>query len=124
MKRGMVRSVAVLFAGLTVAVVGRGQDRTPRPAGPQPAGPPAAQTPFPPLPPQDQQFLDRVLANWEQRSKAVDRYRCTFKRWEYDPVFGPPNTFKTYSEGLIQYQTPDKGMFKVEKYMDLSLIHI
>ena len=123
MKRGMVWGAVVLFAGLTVAAVGRGQDRAPRPAGPQPAGPqpagpPAAQTPFPPLPPQDQQFLDRVLTNWEQRSKAVDRYRCTFKRWEYDPVFGPPNTFKTYSEGLIQYQTPDKGMFKVDKYMD------
>lgn len=87
----------------------------PRPA----AGPPAAaQLPFPPLPPEHQKFLDDVLREWERRSKAVERYRCTFKRWEYDPVFGPRETFKTFSEGLIKYAAPDKGLFKVEKMVD------
>ena len=118
MKRATSWSWAVFLTGLTTAVVGRGQQQGPPAVRPQPAAPPAAHMPFPPLPPQDQQFLDGVLQAWEQRSKAVDRYRCTFKRWEYDPVFGPPTTFKTYSEGIIQYQSPDKGMFKVDKYLD------
>jgi TIGR03009 family protein len=116
MKCSVQRACAVLFLGLTVAVAASGQQIAPR----SQAVPPAAQSPFPPLAPQDQQFLDQVLRAWENRSKAVERYRCTFKRWEYDPVFGPRETFKTYSEGLIRYQTPDKGMFKVDKYMDYT----
>jgi TIGR03009 family protein len=73
------------------------------------------QPPFPPLPASHQQFLDAILSKWEMQSDQVKRYRCTFKRWEYDPVFGPRDTFKTYSEGVIKYAAPDKGMFKVEK---------
>jgi TIGR03009 family protein len=73
--------------------------------------------PFPPLPAAHQKFLDDVLNYWEQRSKAVERYRCSFQRWEYDPVFGPRDTFKTYSAGTIKYSAPDKGLFKVEKIM-------
>lgn len=76
--------------------------------------PPPAVAPFPPLNAQEQKFLDDVLNYWEQRSKAVERYRCTFRRWDYDPVFGPGNTFKTYSDGSIKYSAPDKGMYKVE----------
>jgi TIGR03009 family protein len=83
--------------------------------GPSQAGAPqAAASPFPPLSPEHQKFLDDVLNYWETRSKSIERYRCTFQRWEYDPVFGPPGTFKTYSEGTIKYSVPDKGMFRVE----------
>jgi len=80
---------------------------------------PVVQPPFPPLSAGEQKFLDGVLKFWEQRSKAIERYRCTFRRWEYDPVFGPrdPDIFKTYSEGQINYSTPDKGMFKVDKIL-------
>jgi TIGR03009 family protein len=88
------------------------------PAGPATAQPTMGQTPFPPLPPEHQKFLDDVLQLWQQRSQSIQRYRCTFKRWEYDPVFGPRDTFKTYSEGVIKYATPDKGLFKVEKMME------
>jgi TIGR03009 family protein len=73
------------------------------------------QPPFPPLPPDHQKFLDQVLQLWEERSSAVERYRSKFKRWEYDPVFGPKDTFKTFSEGSIKFAAPDKGLFKVEK---------
>jgi len=75
---------------------------------------PTVQPPFPPLSAVEQKFLDDVLRFWEQRSKAIERYQCTFRRWEYDPVFGPRDTFKTFSEGRIKYKSPDKGMFKVE----------
>jgi TIGR03009 family protein len=78
---------------------------------------PAVQPPFPPLSAGQQQFLDNVLKFWEQRSQAIERYRCTFRRWEYDPVFGPRDTFKTFSEGQIKYEAPDKGMFKVDKIL-------
>lgn len=84
---------------------------------PAPAAATTGQLPFPPLTGEQQQFLDQVLKIWEQRSQAVQRYRCSFKRWEYDPVFGPRQTFKTYSEGEINYAQPDKGSFQVTKTM-------
>ena len=86
----------------------------------QTAGSSALPAPFPPLPPEHEQFLDQVLALWEQRSQAVERYRCAFQRWEYDPVFGPRDTFKTYSEGVIKYAAPDKGLFRVDRIMEYT----
>lgn len=71
-----------------------------------------------PLDAQQQQAVDAVLNYWEQNSKEVQRYRCNFQRWEYDPVFGPPGTFKTFSKGEINYEAPDKGMFKVTEMWD------
>jgi TIGR03009 family protein len=68
--------------------------------------------------PDEQRRLDDVLRAWERRSQSIVRYRCTFQRWEYDPVFGPRDTCKTYSEGVIMYAAPDKGVFRVEKCLD------
>ncbi|MCA9223771.1 MAG: TIGR03009 domain-containing protein [Planctomycetales bacterium] len=95
------------------------------PAGPpRPITPPTAnqfsRQPAPPQPPfapqsaEIQQFLDRVLLAWEDRSSKIKTYRATFQRFEYDSIFGPKDTYKTYSEGVIQYATPDKGMFRVD----------
>lgn len=77
----------------------------------------AVQPPFT-LNAQEQKAVDDVLNYWEQRSKSIQRYRCQFQRWEYDPVFGPPGTFKTFSRGEINYEAPDKGMFKVTEMWD------
>ncbi len=71
-----------------------------------------------PLTPNHQQYLDQLLAYWEHKSSQTNRYRCTFKRWEYDPVFGPKDTFKTYSEGVIKYSAPDKGLFRVDTLLE------
>jgi TIGR03009 family protein len=71
-----------------------------------------------PLTPTHQAYLEQILAYWEQKSSQTDRYRCTFKRWEYDPVFGPKDTFKIYSEGVIKYSSPDKGLFRVDKLLE------
>ncbi len=70
-----------------------------------------------PLSANQQQYLDKVLSYWEFKSSKIKRYRCNFRRWEYDPVFGPKdkNTFKTFSEGVVKYSAPDKGLFKVLK---------
>jgi TIGR03009 family protein len=70
-----------------------------------------------PLSESHQKYVDQILQYWEFKSDQVERYRCTFKRWEYDPVFGPKDTFKTYGEGTIKYSAPDKGLFKVERLL-------
>jgi TIGR03009 family protein len=64
-----------------------------------------------------QKYLDSILNYWEYKSQQVERFRCQFTRWEYDPVFGPKDkdTAKTESVGTIMYAAPDKGLFKVEK---------
>jgi TIGR03009 family protein len=79
--------------------------------------PPTALPPFGPLPLKHQEYLDKILAYWEQSSAAIKRYRCTFRRWEYDCVFGPSSDFSTYSEGEIKYAAPDKGLFKVNTFL-------
>jgi TIGR03009 family protein len=73
--------------------------------------------PFPALEPAHAQFLDQLLAKWEEHSGKVERYRCEFERWEYDPIFGPrdPREAKTYATGKIQYAKPDKGLFMIEQ---------
>jgi len=100
----------VLTSGL-LGGVGTTQAQSRRPQ-------PAIQPPFEPLTAQEQKYLDDVLNYWEQRSKSIERYRCEFQRWEYDPVFGPAGTFKTYSKGEIKYEAPDKGLFKVNEVWD------
>jgi TIGR03009 family protein len=70
-----------------------------------------------PLSPSHQEYVNQVLDYWEHKNSRIQRYRCTFKRFEYDPVFGPKDTFNTYSEGSIKYAAPDKGLFRVEKML-------
>jgi len=67
------------------------------------------------LTPEEQAQVDRVLQLWEQHSSQVKTFRCRFKRWVYDPVFGPPDRPKYEDLGTIRYQAPDKGLFQVEQ---------
>ncbi|MHB8970887.1 MAG: TIGR03009 domain-containing protein [Pirellulaceae bacterium] len=100
--------------------VARGSERLVPGTSPVPGG--AAFTPMAPtwipLTPAHQAYLEQILAYWEQKSNQTTRYRCTFMRWEYDPVFGPKDTFKVYSEGVIKYSAPDKGLFRVDKLLE------
>lgn len=94
-------------------------------AGPPvaPAAPPVAlQAPeWFPLPADHQKYLDDVLNYWEQSSARVQKYRCTFNRFTYDPTFvgRDPKTgeqpAKTISSGEIMYASPDKGLFREDK---------
>jgi TIGR03009 family protein len=87
-----------------------------RPVGAAMPGEPVIPCPFSALAPEQQQHLDQMLTAWEQHSSKIERYRCEFERWEYDPVFGPndPKQAKTYANGKLRYAAPDKGLFKVE----------
>lgn len=90
---------------------------------------PAAAAPVPqaphwfPQPAEHQKYVADVLKFWEQSSSKIDRYRCKFRRWEYDPDFvkADPETGKSpaikVSYGEIKYGRPDKGLFKVTKLL-------
>jgi len=80
-----------------------------RAGAPQPPGAPFRLTA------QQEDYLNRVLYAWEQRSAKVQTFACKFTRWEYDPVFGDPDTFRYRDEGEIRYGAPDRGMFRIWK---------
>lgn len=88
-----------------------------RPQGPGGVRAPAPQAPFPPLSERSRKYVHDLLSYWEYKSRDIRHYQCRFRRWRYDPVFGPrdPREPAEYSEGVIKFEEPDKGLFKVEK---------
>lgn len=106
-----------------------GQPGGPQPAGPQPGVqpqippsqlPPAQIAPAPQMPdwarnmnPAELQWLDQVLGFWEQRSGKIKTFSCKFQCWEYN-AFGPPGKAQKFSDGVIKYAQPDKGLYRVE----------
>lgn len=88
------------------------------PVGPGPVAPQASLQPeWIPLPAKHQEYVEQILGYWEYKSNQIERFRCAFKRWEYDPVFGPRETFYRYGEGEIKYAKPDKGLYKATKVL-------
>jgi TIGR03009 family protein len=71
--------------------------------------------PWDPLNAGEQRALDNLMKAWEEHSSQIERYRCNFTRWEFDPIFGPkdPSKAKTVGEGRLLYAAPDKGLFEV-----------
>ena len=77
----------------------------------------AANVPTPPFAPLDarlQQYLEQVLGAWEKATGDIERFRCNFTRWEYDPTNGPATVHSTWSRGVLRYMKPDKGLFRVD----------
>ena len=72
---------------------------------------------FLPLSEKHQQYIQRVLMYWQSHTEKIDHYRSDFERWQFDTVYGPRNTFKTFSTGKVRFANPDKGLFKVEKVL-------
>lgn len=70
--------------------------------------------PFPQQTPEELAYIDELLKHWETQSAKIQRYRTEFSRWVTDPVFGPAETFRTFSKGEIRYEAPDKGLFRVD----------
>lgn len=62
----------------------------------------------------EQQFVDQILQMWENAGADIKTYDCRFERWEYDPVFGPPNDPAIKCTGQLTYAKPDKGSFKID----------
>lgn len=95
---------------------GPGAAHPPRPITPNDAQTGNALLP-PPfiLNPYEQEQLERVLKAWQERSSRIKTFECDFTRWEFDPVWGPPDKPKTISRGKILYSAPDKGLFRVDE---------
>jgi TIGR03009 family protein len=72
------------------------------------------QAPFGPLNPQHQNYLDKVLQIWEERTAKVNQFQCEFKRWEFDPGTHP-SAAKSIAAGIIKFAKPDKALFRVDK---------
>ena len=72
------------------------------------------------LTPQQEQELDITLKSWETSSGAVKTFHADFTRWEYDPVWGPKDAAKTEASGVVRYQAPDKGLFKIESVKNFN----
>jgi len=77
--------------------------------------------PFPALGQRHIVFRKKLLDYWEESSRKVKRYKCTFKSWEYNPAFAPKSEPFKYSEGKIQYQSPDKGLFQETRVMQYTV---
>jgi TIGR03009 family protein len=123
------RRLAIVIAFCAVAEVAA-QQPAPNQEGVQPQTtqqqPAATQQPIvqPPVAPQvpngfqlnqlQQTALDAVLDAWQQKSKTVKTFQCSFQRWEYDAVFGPNNNVPLYKNlGELSYNEPDKGSFQI-----------
>ncbi len=74
-----------------------------------------AKMPFEPLNEPQQQYLDQVLDVWEKRTAAIQRYKCNFKRYIFDPAQNTGNDAAAKGEGAIRFMQPDKGLFRVDK---------
>lgn len=73
-----------------------------------------------PLRAEDQQYIDQLLSYWEQNSDKINRYKCNFTRWQFDPVtcnYRIPGNNQLaaamISKGNVRYSKPDKGMYEV-----------
>ena len=74
-----------------------------------------ATMPFEALNEPQQQYLDQVLDVWEKRTAAIQRYKCNFKRYIFDPSQNTGNDAAAKGEGAIRFMQPDKGLFRVDK---------
>jgi TIGR03009 family protein len=64
------------------------------------------------LAPQQQQFVDELLAAWEKQSGGIKTFECDFTRWEYSAQFAVPGQKATaISSGELKFVKPDKGLF-------------
>lgn len=88
----------------------------------QPQAQPLPAAPFA-ITPEEEANLDRVLLDWQNMSGKVKTFESDFTRWDYDGVFGNPNTPIRVASGVIKYAAPDKGFYdhkqndtKDEKY--------
>ncbi len=68
------------------------------------------------LSPAEQDYLDKVLTFWQESTAKIERFECSFNRWQFDPQkLNNPQEFYTASSGTLRYLKPDKGMFKIEE---------
>jgi TIGR03009 family protein len=120
-RRSFGRAAALLALGFAVlgAVPSIAQQPGAGQAGTPPRAAAGAAVQPPPLAPQEQAALDRLLAAWETRNAAVRTWSCTFHKWEYS-AWGPSaaggdRLAFAESAGELKYAAPDKGLFRVKE---------
>ena len=81
-----------------------------------PPAKPVQQPDWFPLKPEEAKRVDDVLAAWEKSHAKGSSFRCQFRKWEYDSVFGPKDgkTPARYSEGEYRTDAVDVWMFRIE----------
>jgi len=94
--------------------------------GPNNGGQVIAEPPFPPLTPQEQQYIDQILTVWEEKTANIERFSSDFMRWEYDSQapgvaelskqLGQSDIPIAAGQGVIRFQKPDKGLFRTDEY--------
>ena len=88
------------------------------PGGPAIGARPQLPYPFkPPLTPQEEGDLDRLLMYWEQGSANVKTFECKLTLFAFD-TFDPtgtrkPDEPKSEEHGEIKYSAPDKALFRI-----------
>ena len=67
-----------------------------------------------PLEANDAKRVEEVLTAWSASRAKGGRLRCQFRKWEYDPAFGPPDPTKpyVYTEGEYRWDAPDTWMWR------------
>lgn len=69
-----------------------------------------------------QDYVDQVLAYWENSSSQVERLRCQFNRFSYDSGvcnYADPTTSQMVAHeiagGIIKYEAPDRAIIEIDK---------
>lgn len=85
------------------------------------------QRPFPELPPNEAEYLEKFLDYWQQSSQQVKQYVCEFRRYEYDSSivnYRDPTTTQLAAHriavGEIRYAEPDKGYYQTTQVWDFK----
>jgi TIGR03009 family protein len=75
-----------------------------------------------PLEPAHDKYVNELLEYWQQNSQRVEKYKCGFKRFEYDPVivgWRDPSSKRlaahTIKWGEIRFAAPDRARYETTK---------
>ena len=85
-----------------------------------------------PKSPEEEKYLDQLLAVWEQNTKDIERLSCEFRMYEYNSNANfveqlAQQTGKNVREikakaasGVVRYMKPDKGMYRIDQVIALT----
>ena len=80
-----------------------------------------------PLAAEHTKYVDDLLTYWEQNSNAVSKYKCAFRRFEYDSgIVGwrDPQSNKlaahTVAYGEIRFAAPDRARYETTRIMEFK----
>jgi TIGR03009 family protein len=80
-----------------------------------------------PLTAEHERYLGDLLSYWEQNSKRVEKYKCNFRRYEYDSqivAYRDPQTNQlaafSVAFGEIRFAAPERAKFETTTIMEFS----